>query len=92
MGGALGAEQALLDPARAALARGDGVAALARLDVHERRFPTGALSQEREAMSIRALVLTGRRDRAVARAASFRARYPDSLLWPMIDATLRARP
>ena len=89
--GALGAEQALLDPARAALARGDGAAALARLDVHEHRYPAGALSQEREAMTIRALVLTGRRDGALARAASFRARYPDSLLWPMIDATLNPR-
>jgi hypothetical protein len=98
-GGALAAEQALLDPARAELARGDGIGALARLELHERRFPGGALAQEREAMTIRALVLTGDRDRARARASTFRAHYPDSLLWPMIqatlatlDATLSARP
>jgi hypothetical protein len=95
-GGALAAEQALLDPARAELARGDGSGALARLELHERRFPGGALAQEREAMTIRALVLTGDRDRARSRASTFRARYPDSLLWPMIkatlDATLSARP
>jgi hypothetical protein len=95
-GGALAAEQALLDPARAELARGDGSGALARLELHERRFPGGALAQEREAMTIRALVLTGDRDRARARASTFRADYPDSLLWPMIkatlDATLSARP
>jgi hypothetical protein len=95
-GGALAAEQALLDPARAELARGDGSGALARLELHERRFPGGALAQEREAMTIRALVLTGDRERARSRASTFRARYPDSLLWPMIeatlDATLSARP
>ncbi len=87
-GGALAAEQALLDPARAELARGDGSGALARLELHERRFPSGALAQEREAMTIRALGLTGDRDRARSRASTFRAHYPDSLLWPMIQATL----
>jgi hypothetical protein len=86
--GVLSAEQALLDPARVALARGDGAGALARLAQHERRFPNGALSQEREAMVIRALVLTGDRDRARAHAESFRSRYPGSLLWPMIAASL----
>ncbi|HEX4460995.1 MAG TPA: hypothetical protein VIA18_23605, partial [Polyangia bacterium] len=84
------------DPARAALARGDGSDAFARLELHERRFPSGALAQEREAMTIRALVLMGDRDRARSRATAFRAHYPDSLLWPMIkatlDATLSARP
>jgi hypothetical protein len=88
--GVLSAEQALLDPARAALARGDGAGALDRLALHERRFPNGALSQEREAMAIRALVLTGDRARARARAESFRSRYPSSLLWPMIAASLDA--
>ncbi len=99
VGGALAAEQSLLDPARAELARGDGSGALARLELHERRFPSGALAQEREAMTIRALGLMGDRDRARARASSFRAHYPDSLLWPMVqatlatlDATLSARP
>jgi hypothetical protein len=88
--GALSAEQALLDPARASLAHGDGPGALERLALHERRFPNGALAQEREAMTIRALVLAGDRDRARGRAASFRASYPGSLLWPMIVATLDA--
>jgi hypothetical protein len=88
--GALAAEQALLDPARAALAHGDGAGALARLAVHEHRFPSGALAQEREAMTIRALALTGERDHARARAEAFRTRYPSSLLWPMIAATLDA--
>jgi hypothetical protein len=87
-GGALAAEQALLDPARAELARGDGSGALGRLELHERRFPGGALAQEREAMTIRALALMGDRDSARSRASTFRARYPDSLLWPMIQATL----
>ncbi|HVZ75155.1 MAG TPA: hypothetical protein VHJ20_22390 [Polyangia bacterium] len=87
---ALSAEQALLDPARGALARHDGAAALALLDQHAHRFPDGALAQEREAMTIHALVLTGDRDRARARAQAFRARYPGSLFGPMIDASLGA--
>lgn len=87
--GALAAEQSLLDPARAALARGDGAAALSRLALHERRFPAGLLSQEREAMAVRALVLTGARAEAERRAASFRSRFPGSLLGPTIDSTLR---
>ena len=90
--GALAAEQALLDPARVALARGDATTALARLEAHERRFPAGSLTQEREAMAIRALVLAGDRDAATARASRFRSRYPGSLLAPVIDATLRSRP
>jgi hypothetical protein len=88
--GILAAEQALLDPARAAIARGDGQSALARLALHERRFANGALAQEREAMTIRALVLAGDRDGARRRADTFRTRYPGSLLWPMITATLDA--
>jgi hypothetical protein len=86
----LGAEQALLDPARAALARGDGKGALALLDQHARRFPDGALAQEREAMTIHALVRAGEPERARGRADAFHARYPDSLLWPMIESTLGA--
>lgn len=88
--GLLAAEQALLDPARAAIARGDGRGALARLALHEHRFANGALAQEREAMTIRALVLAGDRDSARRRADTFRTRYPGSLLWPMITATLDA--
>ena len=90
--GVLAQEQALLDPARASLAHGDGVGALARLALHERRFPGGALAQEREAMTIRALAMTGDRDRARTRAEAFRSRYPGSLLWPMIAASLDAPP
>jgi hypothetical protein len=90
--GELSAEQSLLDPARAALAREDGATALARLALHERRFPAGLLAQEREAMAIHALVLTGARADAERRAASFRSRYPGSLLAPTVDATLRSRP
>jgi hypothetical protein len=41
-------------------------------------------------MTIRALALTGDGAGARVRAESFRARYPGSLLWPMIAATLDA--
>lgn len=81
-------ERALLDVARRALEREDGAAALAVTREHERRFPNGALLQEREAMAIRALLLIGNTDEARARAGRFRERYPDSLLLPAIDSLL----
>jgi hypothetical protein len=43
-------------------------------------------------MTIRALAMTGDGDRARTRAEAFRSRYPGSLLWPMIAASLDAVP
>ena len=75
------AEQlALLERARAALGRGDSDAALRILGEHARDYPTSALSEEREALAIKALARAGRLAEASARLASFEARFPGSLM------------
>lgn len=64
----VGREVALLRRARSALTRGDSVAALALLDEHERDFPRGDLSGDRELLAVRAHCALG--DRAGAERAA----------------------
>jgi hypothetical protein len=45
---------------------------------HARLFPRGELAQEREVLTIEALVRTGQKDRARARLEAFRRTYPSS--------------
>jgi hypothetical protein len=87
---ALARERQLLDLARGALERGEAAAALAATARHERLFPEGVLVQEREAMAIRALAMLGRLPEARTRAARFRERFPDSVLWPAIASSIGA--
>ncbi len=84
--GALEAERAVLDVARTALGRGDGSNALRAIDEHARKFPRGALAEEREAMAIQALRLLHRDDEAQARLGRFRGRFPTSLIRPALEA------
>jgi hypothetical protein len=88
----LAAQRALLDTARAALGRGNSAAALDALDAHQREFPNSVLSEEREALAIKALAGAGRRAEAEARGARFRSRYPNSILRPAIDDALGTIP
>jgi hypothetical protein len=81
-------EDALIDAAREALARGIPAEALAATDEHARRYPAGALTEEREALAIQALVALGRRREAGNRAGEFRKRWPDSLLRRAVDRSL----
>lgn len=74
------AELLLLEPARSSIARGDYSAALAAIDQHRREFPRSQLSEEREALRIRALWGLGQRPAALTAAKSFRKRYPRSSL------------
>ncbi len=53
-----------------------------------RRYPNGALAQEREVIAIDALLRLGRRPDAEARATRFRDRYPGSSQLRRIDALL----
>lgn len=53
-------------------------AALALLDEHARRYPSGALEQEREVLAIEALVRVGKRADARSRAESFAKKFPAS--------------
>ena len=91
-GAPLAAERALLDGARAAFGRGDGEEALAALSKHEKLYPKGQLAEEREALAVRALVLTQRFEEARARGARFRKRYPASVMLPAVEAALGSIP
>ena len=79
-GDSVAEEAALLRAAHAALARGDGDGALARLDEHAARFPRGALGEEERAARVFALCASGRKTEARALAASFVAASPRSPL------------
>ncbi len=88
----LGAERVLLDRARRSLLHGDPLGALAAVGEHERRFPRGVLSEERDALRVEALVAAARFDDARASAAAFHAAHPGSLLTPAVDSALTAIP
>jgi hypothetical protein len=83
------AERALIERARSALQRNDPAAAIDAAREHGRRFPHGALVEEREALFIRSLVGTQRAEEARARADSFLRRWPRSLFRPSIETALR---
>lgn len=82
----LAQERALLDLARRAASRGEPAAALTLAEQHGASFPRGQLSEEREALAIRALLALGQRDRARARADAFRSRFPSSFLGSMLES------
>jgi hypothetical protein len=85
---ALAAERELLVGARQDLAQGDPRGALARLDVHQARYPASQLAEEREALYIQSLVASGRVGDARFRDGEFRRRFPHSLFLPALDAAL----
>jgi hypothetical protein len=65
---------------------------MAALSQHDRSFPSGLLQEEREALTIRALVLLGRVGEARSRALEFHARYPGSLMAPAVDRAVANTP
>ena len=79
-------ELSLLEPARSSISRGDYAAALSALSQHRREFPNGQLSQEREALRVRALWGLGQKPAALAAASAFRKRYPRSALLSWLKA------
>jgi hypothetical protein len=88
----LAAERALLDRVQRALRAGDIVGAQRAIDAHTRRFPTGILAEEREALAIKTLVAAGRQQEAQKRAAAFRERFPGGLFQPSIDEPAQSIP
>ena len=76
----LGAQVTLLDSARRALEANDPTQALRALDTYNATYPSGALSQEAEALRIEALVKAGRLSAAKALASQFIAANPNSPL------------
>jgi hypothetical protein len=83
----LDAEIALLRDARGALRKGDAAAALAILDMHDRRFPAGALTEDCSAERIYALCALGRVDEVRALAERFIAAHPVSPHAAMVRAS-----
>lgn len=84
------AERLLLDAARTAFASGDYARSLDRLGQHEARFPSGVLSEEREALAIRALAASGDEAAATKRARLFVTKYPESIMRPAVEAAAGA--
>lgn len=78
-------ELALLQRARAAVAKGQYSAALGAIAEHQRRFPAGRLREEREALRVSALSGLGRKDEARRAAEHFRAEFPRSVLSSSIE-------
>ncbi len=86
----LAAERRLLDSARSALVGSDPEHALSLLDAHRAQFPRGLLSEERDALSIQALVKAGRNEEARARARAFREHTPDSLFGSAVESAIES--
>ena len=84
----LSEQQTLLDQARASLRRGDGAGALAIVAGHESLYPVSEFAEERGAIRILSLVMTGAHDRAVRFAERFAKSYPQSLFLPSIRNAL----
>jgi hypothetical protein len=72
----LGAQVALLDAARTAIAAGAFAEALRLSERYRAEFPSGELAPEAEVVAIEALVFRGEKRPAAERAARFFARYP----------------
>jgi hypothetical protein len=84
------AELELVACARTAVADGDLSTALAMLDEHARRFPKGALAEERAAYRAIVLCRSGAADAPTARL-EFESRYPGSHHHRSINAACDAR-
>jgi pimeloyl-ACP methyl ester carboxylesterase len=84
----LNEERALVDEARVAYSRGDTIGCLAMLEKHRTLHPNGLLSEEREALAVRALVATGRMAEARERGHRFATRYPASVMLPAVLSAL----
>jgi len=81
-------ELRLLDRARQSDTHGDYTAVLAAVAEHERNFPAGRLSEEREVLRVKALVGLGRGSDARYAAVRFHRQYPRSVLSKKIDEML----
>lgn len=82
----------LLARARKDDARRDYASVLSALSEHERSFPAGRLSEEREVLRVKALVGLGRTEEARRAAAKFRRRFPRSVLLDTVEQMLPSAP
>lgn len=86
------AELQLLRRAQSAYAARDFSGALARLSEHSKRFPTGRLMEEREALRVRSLASAGNMDQARRAFAAFATRFPRSVLLPRLRQAVQIDP
>jgi hypothetical protein len=86
---ALREELALIGAAQSSLGAGRNEAALASLEEHALRFPSGALSLERRALRALALCAGGRRDEGRAEAEAFVTRAAGSPLAERVASACR---
>lgn len=86
---ALRDELALIGAAQSSLGAGRHEAALASLEEHARRFPSGALSLERRALRALALCAAGRRAEGRAEAEAFALRAAGSPLAERVASACR---
>jgi hypothetical protein len=85
-------ELAILGTAQRALVADDPRAALLAAERHAARFPSGLMTEEREAIAIEALVRLGRTDDASARFERFRTSYPRSSYRHRLERLLSNEP
>jgi len=85
-------ELGLLQRARAGVASGKFSTALEAIAEHQRRFPSGRLREEREALRVKALAGLGRNDEARLAAKRFREHFPGSVLSSRIEEAIRPDP
>ena len=87
---ALGAEVAMLDQARAALASGDGALAIRVLDDYQKSFRSGHLLPEATYIRVQALLKTGNQAAARDMAAHAQSMWPDSPLSKELGALVKS--
>jgi len=87
----LAREAKILNAAHAALAKRPTLA-LEHAKEHEREFPEGTLSAERELIRIEALIVLGRRTHAEARAKALLRRDAHSIYATRVETLLKVRP
>ncbi len=80
-------ERAVLEVGRRGLREKKGTLALAAIDEHQSRFPTGQLAEERESLRVHVLLALGRVEEAEARKSDFIRLYPRS---PLLESVKRA--
>lgn len=88
----LGPEVTMLDQARRAMSERRYSRAFELLGSHARLFPASVLEQEREALTIKALVATGSHAEARTRAQQFRSRFPKSMLLDSVEKAVGTIP
>lgn len=84
----VGEQLAMLERVRSMVRRGDASGALRLLAVHARAYPTSTLGEEREALTVKALLHAGRVEEAKTRLVEFEGRYPGSLMLSALKGAL----